>query len=70
MARGYAKATGTCTVRVTGTVSDDTRDGATNLFDITDLSGPKFPRALLDGEGDEVDYFRFTLTEAKQVRPR
>ncbi len=66
-ARGYASTTGTYTVRVTETVSDDTRDGATDLFDITDLGGPRFPRASLDGEVGEVDYFRFTLSEAKEV---
>ena len=31
------------------------------------LSGPRFPNASLDGDGDRVDYFRFTLTEAKEV---
>ena len=46
---------------------DDTRDGATDLGDITSLAGPEFPNASLDGDGDSIDYFRFTLTEAKQV---
>ena len=38
-----------------------------DLGDITDLSGPRFPNASLDGDGDRIDYFRFTLTEAKEV---
>ena len=46
---------------------DDTRDGATDLGDITSLAGPEFPNASLDGDSDSIDYFRFTLTEAKQV---
>ena len=46
---------------------DDTRDGATDLGNITSLAGPEFPNASLDGDGDSIDYFRFTLTEAKQV---
>ena len=46
---------------------DDTRTGATDLGDITALEGPQFPRNQLDGDGDRVDYYRFTLTEAKQV---
>ena len=38
--------------------------GATDLGDITGLSGPQFPRGTLDGA---VNYYRFTLTEARQV---
>ena len=48
-------------------LSDDTRAGATDFGDITLLTGPRFPRGTLDGEGDQVDYYRFTLTEAKRV---
>ena len=67
-ARGYMNETGTYTVRVTEqTVSDDTRAGARDLGDITNLAGPRFPEASLDGDADEVDYFKFTLTAAKKV---
>ena len=48
-------------------LSDDTRAGATDFGDITELTGPRFPRGTLNGEGDQVDYYRFTLTEAKRV---
>ena len=58
---------GTYKVEVTDPAADDVRDGATNLGDITDLDGPRFPDASLDGDGDRIDYFRFTLTEAKEV---
>ena len=66
-ARGYRDATGTYTVRVAETVSDDTRDGAQELGDITELSGVRFRNASLDGDGDRIDYFKFTLTETKKV---
>ena len=65
--RGFGNATGTYTVRVSESVSDDTRDAAADLGDITDLDGPRFPDASLDGDGDRIDYFRFTLAEAKEV---
>ena len=48
-------------------VTDATRAGATDLGDITALQGPRFPQGTLDGDADEVDYYRFTLTEAKKV---
>lgn len=66
-ARGYGRETGTYTVRVTEVVSDDTRAGAEDLGDITELDGPRFSAASLDGDGDRVDYFKFTLTDAKKV---
>ena len=47
--------------------SDDTRAGARDFGDITSFTGPRFPRGKLDGEGDQVDYYRFTLAEAKRV---
>ncbi len=50
-----------------GVNADDTRTGATDFGDITSLTGPRFPRGTLDGDGDQVDYYRFTLTEAKRV---
>ena len=46
---------------------DGTRAGAQDLGDITALEGVRFPRDSLDGDGDRVDYYRFTLTEAKAV---
>ena len=62
---------GTYTVEVTDTPTDAdadaTRAGATDLGDITALQGPRFPRGTLDDGGDQVDYYRFTLTEAKRV---
>ena len=58
---------GTYELEVTDTAADDERDGAKDLGDITGLDGPRFPNASLDGDGDRVDYFRFTLTEAKEV---
>ena len=47
--------------------TDATRAGATDLGDITALRGPRFPLGTLDGSVDRVDYYRFTLTEAKRV---
>ena len=47
--------------------ADDTRAGARDFGDITSFTGPRFPRGRLDDEGDQVDYYRFTLTEAKRV---
>ena len=46
---------------------DATRDGAVDLGDITNLDGARFPKYELDGAGDSVDYFSFTLTAPKQV---
>ena len=67
-ARGYRNQTGDYTVRVTEWVDTDAeRAGATDLGDITDLSGARVPNASLDGDGDRIDYFKFTLTEAKKV---
>ncbi len=66
-AGAYASGQGTYEVEVTDTAADDARDGAKDLGDITDLAGPRFPDASLDGDGDRIDYFRFTLTEAKKV---
>ena len=47
--------------------ADAVRAGATELGDITGLAGPAFPTGRLDGGADAVDYFRFTLSEAKGV---
>ena len=57
----------TTTDTTTPTDADATRAGATELGDITALQGPRFPQGTLDGDGDRVDYYRFTLTEAKRV---
>ena len=57
----------TTTDTTTPTDADATRAGATELGDITALAGPRFPRGWMDGDTDQVDYYRFTLTEAKRV---
>ena len=51
----------------TPTDADATRAGAVDFGNITALQGPRFPRGTLDGDADGVDYYRFTLTEAKRV---
>ena len=67
-ARGHLNQTGDYTVRVTEWVDTDAeRGGATDLGDITALAGPQFPAASLDGSSDSVDYWRFTLSEARRV---
>ena len=67
-ARGHSDQTGDYTVRVTEWVDTDAeRGGATDLGDITELAGPQFPAASLDGSSDSVDYWRFTLSEARRV---
>ena len=40
--------------------SDATREGATNLGDITDLARPQFPRGGLDAAADAVHWYRLT----------
>ena len=47
--------------------ADDTRAGATDFGDITEFQGPHFPLGTVDGDADGIEYYRFTLTEAKQV---
>ena len=67
-ARGHSNQTGDYTVRVTEWVDTDAeRGGAADLGEITDLAGPQFPAASLDGSSDSVDYWRFTLSEARRV---
>ena len=67
-ARGHSNQTGEYTVRVTEWVDTDAeRGGAAALGDITELAGPQFPAASLDGSSDSVDYWRFTLSEARRV---
>ena len=67
-ARGHLNQTGEYTVRVTEWVDTDAeRGGATDLGDITALAGPQFPAASLDGSSDSVDYWSFTLSEARRV---
>ena len=67
-ARGHSNHTGDYTVRVTEWVDTDAeRGGAAALGDIAELAGPQFPAASLDGSSDSVDYWRFTLSEARRV---
>ena len=67
-ARGHSNQTGDYTVRVTEWVDTDAeRGGAADLGDIAGLVGPQFPAASLDGSSDSVDYWRFTLSEARRV---
>ena len=67
-ARGHSDQTGDYTVRVTEWVDTDAeRGGAADLGDIAELAGPQFPAASLDGSSDSVDYWRFTLSEARRV---
>ena len=67
-AGAYGSNRGTYEVEVTdNAAADDVRTGATDLGDITALQGPRFPLGTLDGSDDRVDYYRFTLTEAKRV---
>ena len=67
-ARGHSNQTGDYTVRVTEWVDTDAeRGGAADLGDIAGLAGPQFPAASLDGSSDSVDYWRFTLSEARRV---
>ena len=66
-AGAFSSRQGTYELEVTDTGADDARDGATDLGDMTGLSSPRFSNASLDGNGDRVDYFKFTLTEAKAV---
>ena len=47
--------------------ADGARAGAVDLGDITALDGPRFPAHSLGGEADSVNWFRFTLVEAKRV---
>ena len=47
--------------------ADATSDGAEDLGDVTDLSEARFPIDTLNGYDDRVDYYKFTLTEAKEV---
>ena len=67
-AGAYGSNLGTYEVEVTdNSAADDVHTGATDFGDITALQGPRFPQGTLDGHTDQVDYYRFTLTEAKRV---
>ena len=46
---------------------DAARPAAVALGDIASLAKVQFPRHSIDGQHDAVDYFRFSLTEAKEV---
>ena len=66
-AGAYGSNRGTYEVEVTdSSAADDTRAGANDFGDITALAGPRFLHRTVDGD-DQVDYYRFTLTEAKRV---
>ena len=43
------------------------RAAAEDLGDITELAAPRFPLGTLDGGGDAVAWYRFTLSEAREV---
>ena len=43
------------------------RAAAEDLGDITELAAPRFPLGTLDGGGDTVAWYRFTLSEAREV---
>ena len=46
---------------------DPARVAAEDLGDITELASPLFPRGTLDGAADAVAWYRFTLSEAREV---
>ena len=43
------------------------RAAAEDLGDITELAAPRFPLGTLDGAADAVAWYRFTLSEAREV---
>ena len=69
IAAGAYSGRGTYEVAVTDTSpsTDPVGDGATDLGDITALAGLQFSAASIDGSSDSVDYWRFTLSEARRV---
>ena len=46
---------------------DPARGAAEDIGDITELAAPLFPRGTLDGAADGVAWYRFTLSEAREV---
>ena len=46
---------------------DPARAAAEDLGDITELAAPRFPLGTLDGAADGVAWYRFTLSEAREV---
>ena len=46
---------------------DPARAAAEDLGDITELAAPLFPLGTLDGAADGVAWYRFTLSEAREV---
>ena len=46
---------------------DPARAAAEDLGDITELAVPLFPHGTLDGASDAVAWYRFTLSEAREV---
>ena len=60
---------GTYTVTVAELAdADATAGGARDLGDITELAGMQAHPDTLEGMADKVDYYRFTLSEAKTVK--
>ena len=47
--------------------AEPARAAAEDLGDITELAAPRFPLGTLDGGGDTVAWYRFTLSEAREV---
>ena len=47
--------------------SNDTRETATDLGDITGVTKSRYPSYQLNGKDDTVDYYRFTITEPRHV---
>ena len=47
--------------------NDSIPDGATQLGDITQLNGPRFPHGKVNGDSDVMDYYSFTLSEPRNV---
>ena len=46
---------------------DPARAAAEDLGDITELAAPLFPQGTLDGAAKGVAWYRFTLSEAREV---
>ena len=68
IAAGAYSGTGTYEVEATDiTDGDDVREGASSVGDISALEGARFLRNSVDGDGDQTDYYQFSLTEAKEV---
>ena len=67
-ARSQGGDTGSYTVRVTAFDADATAAGATDLGDLAALDRTRTQQDTVDGGADGTDYYRFTLSEARQVQ--